>query len=58
MYCYKKHPEFNLLEKFLFDLYYKIDGHLVFTKQFVQEVYSKRDDPEEYFKALIKFVYS
>lgn len=58
MYCYKKHPEFNLLEKFLVYLFCKIDGHLVFTKQFVQEVYSKRDDPEEYFKALIKFVYS
>ena len=55
MTTFKKHPEFDLLLDFIFDILYIIEG--LYSGQFkeFEEVLSKYDNPEEYIKELIKF---
>ena len=51
-----KHPEFNIICDIIFAVLYNIDkNRVVSLNQFKKEVLSKRDNPFEYYKALIKF---
>ena len=53
---YKKHPEFNIIERILLDLISNINlSHPKRLQKFLNELNSERDNPLEYYKALIKF---
>ena len=53
---YIKHPEFSLLEQELFHIIDVLNSsHPKRLKIFTEEVLSKRDNPIEYYKALINF---
>ena len=55
---YKKHPEFNLLSQFIFDLLGALNtSHPKKLEAFKNNVLSKRNNSIEYYKSLIKFVY-
>ena len=53
---FRKHPEFNIICDIIFAALYNIEkNRAVSVNQFKKEVLSKRDNPLEYYKALIKF---
>lgn len=50
------HPEFNLICDVIFATLYNIERNRAESiKQFKEDVLSKRNNPKEYYKALIKF---
>ena len=50
------HPEFNVVCNVIFAALYNIEKNRAESiNQFKKEVLSKRDNPKEYYKALIRF---
>lgn len=52
---FKKHNEYNFISDLLFATIYNIEKYPPRAQQFKKDVLSKRDNPKEYYKALIEF---
>lgn len=53
---FKKHPEYNIICDIIFATIYNIEKNGVISlNKFKRDVLSKRDNPKEYYKALINF---